>query len=650
MTRASTSTQPPAPPSPPVPAARPPARPRLRRFRFDVGTIITLVVLLQSLLLVGLGYWGAQKLVTSIGESAHGSEHTRIEDKVRAFLAEAAAVVNSMADAPRLQPSGADARHTEELLWALLQPARELDSVYVADTTGRMLMVQRYPDPAVRHIVREHGRTTERWEYKPHPASTDDKQRLYDTVRTQTYRTDYDPLSRSWFRQAMAQQDAIWSAPYTFSAAQELGITYAVPGLRLDRDGQPQALVAAGDVTLGRLSDFVRQFNQEGSGESALLGPNHNVLARSDVAGPVWQLQPPTSGVLGGLHGYLRHAGQGYATQGGAFAFDHAGQRYLVRTSRLAATGWLLISWVPEDQVLGDLRRAMRWTLAAVLGFLTVVPLVSLRLARRVTAPVERLSLIARRIGRLELDALPRVTSHVLEIQQLDQALDDSARGLRAFRKFVPLDVVTQLTRQGHTLGPSGEPRHITVMFTDIAGFTRLAETTPAEVLVAQLTTYFDLASRIFARHGGTLDKYIGDGIMVLWGAPAELADAEFKACCAALELQAALDRLNAAWRAQGRPAFPTRIGLGTGTVIIGVLGSQDRLAYTALGDAVNVASRLEAANKTLGTRILISDRTCAGLQGRLPTRRIEAMVLPGRQAPLVVHELLEPEAAPKFT
>ncbi|HZF82421.1 MAG TPA: adenylate/guanylate cyclase domain-containing protein, partial [Burkholderiaceae bacterium] len=283
------------------------------------------------------------------------------------------------------------------------------------------------------------------------------------------------------------------------------------------------------------------------------------------------------------------------------------------------------------------------WSMLLVVAFLVLIVGVSLRLAQRVTAPVERLSSIARRIGRLELDGLPRVESRVLEIQHLDQALDDSARGLKAFRKFVPVDVVTQLVESGHTLGPSGEPRRITVMFTDVAGFTRIAEVTPTEVLVRQMTRYFNLAAAVFTRHGGTIDKYIGDGTMVFWGAPADAPHAEESACRAALELQAELDALNAEWRASGLAEFQTRIGIHTGPAITGVLGSKDRLAYTAVGDTVNVASRIEGINKDLGTRVLISETTFDGLAGRLPTRRIDAMTIRGRQKPLLVYELLEP-------
>jgi adenylate cyclase len=179
-------------------------------------------------------------------------------------------------------------------------------------------------------------------------------------------------------------------------------------------------------------------------------------------------------------------------------------------------------------------------------------------------------------------------------------------------------------------------------MFTDVEGFTSISESLDTDVLVVMLTEYFNLATGVFARHGGVVDKFIGDGIMVLWGAPSDLKDAEYQACVAALELHEEMNALNRKWHEQGLPKFRTRIGIHTGKVIAGVLGSNDRLSYTAFGDVINVASRIEGINKQLGTQTLMSEATFAGLDGRLHTRRIEELVeLRGRQTRMVLYELM---------
>ncbi|MET3439765.1 adenylate cyclase [Variovorax paradoxus] len=608
-----------------------------------MGTVVSAVALSQSLLLVALGYWGSQQLVSSIGQSAHKANHDRTEDKVLAFLAKTESVVGAISDSPNLRPAGDNAGQTAELLWTLLQQSPELDSTYVANNDGQMLMVLRYPALAVRQISRGPAFTTETWQYKPAANTPGDVRQRYGTTHIEAYRSSYDPTKRSWYMQARRAKGPIWTQPYVFAAAQELGVTYALPSKPGLAEGSDAAMVVAGDVSLGRLSEFVRLFSSSsGQGNSALLSAEHQVLARSDVPGVVRELAPARGGVLGALHEHMGADGFAAGLLDTSFSIAFEGKRYLVQTSRIPSTGWQLVSWVPEDMLLGGLRRAVLWGLLLALLFLVATLLLSLRLSKLVTSPVENLSHIARRIGLLELDNLPREPSRVLEIQHLDQALDESARSLKAFSKFVPVDVINRLIAEGHALAPSGSPRRITVMFTDVEGFTRISESLDANVMVGMLTDYFNLAARVFAQHGGVIDKFIGDGIMVLWGAPADLHDAEYQACTAALQLHAEMSALNRKWRAEGLPEFRTRIGIHTGVVIAGVLGSNDRLAYTAFGDAINVASRIEGINKQLGTQTLVSETTFEALGGRLPTRRIEEQAeLRGRQTRMVLYELL---------
>ncbi len=610
---------------------------RLRRLRVDVGTIITVGVLGQAVLLIGLGYWGAQRIVGTLAASVHRSDHQRVEDKTRAFLDKGVAVARTMAAIPQLEPAGPTSQASAASLWALLSETPELDSVYVADEAGRMLMALRYPQPAVRHIVREKDVTQERWEFKLPDAPGRDARSRFVTQHSSIRQTQYNPLARRWYQGAVSTGQPIWTEPYVFDAARELGVTYAIPLRLRTLEGERVSVVAA-DVTLGRLSDFVRQFSRAGYGDSALLSARGDVLARSDAEGVPAALAPPQDGVLADI--LKEH--QRLGTSGEEFGVSVDGEDYLVRHSSLPSTGWRLVSWVPERKVLGGVRDAVGWGILMALVFLALTLLLSLKMARGITRPIESLARNARRIGQLDLHDLPRVPSRLLEIQHLDQALDESARGLQAFMKFAPVDVVSKLLAQGHALTPSGEPRELTIMFTDVRGFTQIAESVPAAQLMHQMTRYFNVLAQVIAEHGGTIDKFIGDALMVLWGAPVELAQPQLQACRAALALQRAVDALNAEWQRDGLPRFPTCIGIHTGPVVAGVLGADDRLAYTALGDTVNVASRVENLNRRFGTRILISDTTRAGLDGSLVMRAIGSVQLRGRQQELEVWELME--------
>ncbi len=609
----------------------------MRRLRVDLGTIITVGVLGQAALLIGLGYWGVQRIVGSLAASVQQADHQRVEGQIRAFLDKGVAAARVMAATPDLQPAGPASNTAARLMWTVLAETPELDSAYVADDLGRMLMVLRYPEPAVRRITRQADHTDERWEFKLAEGYGGSASERFATQRVEERQTQYNPLARAWYQGAVGTGRPYWTAPYVFDAARELGVTYAVAERHIEA-GADRVRVVAVDFTLGRLSDFVRQFSRAGLGQSALLSGNDTVLARSDRRERVAELLPPDDAVLGSLAEQLRRAPDVRTS----FSTEIDGETYFVRSSLVARTGWTLVSWVSEREVLGRLRAGVLWALGVALAFLALALLLSLRMARGVTRPIERLARNARLIGQLRGAELRRVDSRVLELHHLDQALDESARALDAFAKFVPVDIVSKLVDQGHTLSPSGEPRELTVMFTDVRGFSHIAETLPTQQLVAQLTRYFNVAAEVIGRFGGTIDKFIGDGILVLWGAPVPLADAPLQSCRAALALQQAIDALNAEWEHSGLPRFETCIGIHTGLVVAGVLGSADRLSYTALGDAVNVASRVENLNRRLDTRILISETTNAALEGRLPTRPIGSVELRGRQMPLKVSELLE--------
>lgn len=609
----------------------------LRRLRVDVGSIITFGVMGQAILLIGFGYWGAQHIVGSLASALHQSDHQRVEDRVQAFLDKSLAVARTMAAAPKLEPDGPHSDETAALLWSLLSEAPELDSVYVANDQGRMMQVLRYPKPAVRRIERHSNSTTELWEYKQADGLGGTARQRFVTQSSEIRRSDYNPLERAWYVQASTQGKPVWSQPYVFHAAGELGVTYALP--RQPTADRSQGLqVVSVDISLGRLSDFVRQFIRGGIGQSALLSDEDWVLARSDRDEKIDALIKPGNKILGAITAHLNTLDD----LNNSFELRVNGENYLVQSSVVAHTGWSLVSWVPEKSVLAHVRHGLLFAFLAALIFLMLALWVSLRMARGITRPIERLALNARNIGHLDFKNLHRVESNLLEITHLDQALDDSARGLSAFTKFVPIDVLGELIDQGHHLGPSGETRQLTVMFIDVQGFSSIAEKTSPEQLVPQLVEYFQTAAQVISSFGGTIDKFLGDGIMVLWGSPKPMADAELKACQAALALQKAADHMNQDWQLSGKPVFPLCIGIHSGPVMVGLFGSEDRLAYTALGDTVNVASRIESMNRHLNTRILISMDVKQAIEDSMWTRHMGDLKVRGRHESMDLFELLE--------
>ncbi len=211
------------------------------------------------------------------------------------------------------------------------------------------------------------------------------------------------------------------------------------------------------------------------------------------------------------------------------------------------------------------------------------------------------------------------------------------------FSTYVNPSVVEELIAHPEKLVLGGKREELTVMFSDIEGFTTIAQDMPPEQLVSLLNDYLSAMSEIVFRHDGTLDKYEGDAIMAFWGAPIPKKDHALRACMTALEMQETVLRINAAWRAQQKPEFYIRIGINTGEMVVGNMGSAGKFNYTVIGDSVNVASRLEGANREYKTGIMVSARTYELVQDRILGRQLDRIAVKGRSEPVTAFELIQP-------
>jgi adenylate cyclase len=211
------------------------------------------------------------------------------------------------------------------------------------------------------------------------------------------------------------------------------------------------------------------------------------------------------------------------------------------------------------------------------------------------------------------------------------------------FSKYISAAVVNELVANPEKAKLGGDRRELTVFFSDIAGFTTISEQFHAkpEGLVAMLNEYLDEMTAIVLKHEGTLDKYEGDAIMAFWGAPIPQKDHALRTCLASLEMQHRLADLRPKWTREGKPALEVRIGVNTGTMIVGNMGGQDRFDYTVIGDSVNLASRLEGANKQYGSNIMISDFTYQHVKDRVMVRELDLIQVKGKNEPVKVWELL---------
>ncbi|MFT3843270.1 MAG: adenylate/guanylate cyclase domain-containing protein [Myxococcaceae bacterium] len=315
------------------------------------------------------------------------------------------------------------------------------------------------------------------------------------------------------------------------------------------------------------------------------------------------------------------------------------------------------IAWVRLSRsVTRELRPQLKALLDGI-GFATAVGiafavLASLWLSRSLSAPVSKLVSAAKKIGAGDLEHRVQIAGKG-ELATLGQTFNEMAAGLKqrvffesALRRYLAGPVVDQLVKDPSRMRLGGERREVSILFFDVAGFTTLAEQLTAVELVALVNGYLDNIVEAIFRQQGTFDKFIGDAVMCFWGAPLDQPDHAALACKAAVEMQAALRAFTQAHASPKVQALHARVGIHTGPAALGNLGSSQVMSYTAMGDSVNLASRLEGLNKQYGTAILVSEDTFAAAKPA-NAREIDRVRVKGRAAPVGVFELYDPAKAP---
>lgn len=435
---------------------------------------------------------------------------------------------------------------------------------------------------------------------------------------------DFDPRGRPWFKEAMALDRTVRTDLYRFASTGEPGVTIA---RRLDGG----AGVVGIDLTLQDLNEILRgQPIVAGDGLMALLRENGEVVAAS----------APGAGLLPELSA---------AAAAGAidrpFVLRSGGTDYQARIGTLPdafGRGDVVAVAVPAQRFTGAIDAITRHSLVVSLAIVALFTPVLLLAAGLIARPLRGLTREVEQIRRLELDAPVDIRSRVLEVEGLASSLGSMKATLRSFTRFVPKDLVRDFMASGTEPAVGGERRQLSVLFSDIEGFTDFAEHADPQELMRILSAYFAAMGNVLAREGATIDKFIGDAVMAFWNAPRLCPDHAAVACRAALSAQEHCAELNRAWLAQGGQSLRTRFGMHTGEVIVGFVGSRDRLNYTALGATVNLASRLEGLNRQLGTQILISDAIARAVSGRFLLRSAGLVQPKGLSVPLAVFELLD--------
>lgn len=270
-----------------------------------------------------------------------------------------------------------------------------------------------------------------------------------------------------------------------------------------------------------------------------------------------------------------------------------------------------------------------------------VAALLSLILSREISNPISNVTCDMGKIQNFDLDTVFASTSVIHEIREMTEALDSMKKGLRSFKKYVPTELVSDLIKLKKEASIEVESRQISIFFSDIQGFTSIAEKIPPEALAESMGVYFGEMTQAIMATGGIVDKYIGDAIMALWGTPHDLQDHPLAACKAALACRAKEVEINKLFKEKGLPTFFTRIGINTGEALVGNIGFEKRMSYTAIGDSVNLAARLEGVNKHYQTGTIIGESTYNCVKEVMLARFVDVVVVKGKTLGVRIYELL---------
>jgi adenylate cyclase len=305
---------------------------------------------------------------------------------------------------------------------------------------------------------------------------------------------------------------------------------------------------------------------------------------------------------------------------------------------------WVDAVAVPSAELVGYLDRYLWIALSAIALVILLSLLIGTLAASRISRPLRAIAEDLRRIGSFELSETEPVRSIVREIATLSDDTSRMKKSLRSFGRYVPTALVRELLSKGEEARLGGRTRRLTLFFSDVEGFTAASEGQPPQTVVEALGDYLAVVTRTLTAGGGTVDKYMGDGVLAFFNAPHDDPVHPQRAARAALEVQAALLQAREAWGKAGRPLFRTRIGLHTAEVVVGNIGTPERFAYTVIGDGVNLAARLESLNKAYGTLILASRATREEAGSGFVWRRLDRAAVVGRTSGDDVFELLGAE------
>ncbi|MGJ4905472.1 adenylate/guanylate cyclase domain-containing protein [Bradyrhizobium sp. HKCCYLS2058] len=598
--------------------------------RFAVSALVLTAILLTALASSLLWWRTSEAISRQLASTINAQIASAVRKEVSAIVSEARAAhtaIRTLFLQNVLDTREADKR--EFVFLSQLQSQATISSAAFGWPDGSFFAAHKLGDRRLEMMeisLTDHPGQRRVDEYDVVPGDIEFAARRFEPTR-------FKVADQPWFKESLAADEPRWFSVDVHPGGDRPAIALAGP---IDVYQERQGVLAI-IIEHARISRFLAQLQVGRTGSAFILAHDGGVVAAPDETADEVNAGQGRQPLLPVAQQAMRSSPAGDEAWRGRV--QSGGGAFEVARTALPFPGWSLVTVIPEAEFLGPVDAALRRVIVGLGIGAVLAALVSAALARAViAAPLGRVVAELRHVEAFALEQVRRHPSRLREIASLSGAIAEMAGGLSSFRKFIPADLVRQLLRQGVDARPGGHVQELSVMFIDIAGFTGLSERMGDRV-VPLLSRYLDLISAVIVDHGGTIDKFIGDAVMAFWGAPAAQPDHAGLCCRAALACRDAV----AASRLcddDGRP-LAIRIGINSGPMLVGNIGSELRLNYTVIGDAVNVASRLEGANKIYGTDILIGEGTARLAGEAFLTREIDRIAVYGREEGLRVHELV---------
>jgi adenylate cyclase len=606
-------------------------------FRFSIVQCYLLLTIITTLIICGTFYVYSKDAVITLANKIISEISSKANQRVSNFFhipEMQEQVISNLVTTPNFV---SQEDRLLKLLWELIQVQPNIESMSLSDYRGNYLQARLYPEPATRVINRNKIPVNETIVYR------DTK---FSVLRIeQKLNPDFDPRTRPWFKNIGDGQQTYWSEPYLANTTKRP----VVSGSRHILTNGERIGVVNINIPLTELSQFMAQQQVSTNGIAFLVSINGDLLAFPDEQ--FLSIKDSSSGNfrLGKIadlpQNWIKSGWQNYIdNEKENFSFKVADTSYLASFRKLSQptlASWRIGIVMPEKDVTNAVQQTllMAFGVAGFIFLLSLFPL--LWFARRLSRPIAQLVDQTRELKDFRLENITKINSPIHEINILSESIVAAAQGLRSFQKYIPAELVRQLMSTGEPIEIGGESRYLTMLFSDLKDFSTLSENTPSRELLLRVSSYFEIFINAIKEEGGYVDKFIGDSVMAFWGAPLPEHNHAYHACVAAVKAQHRMKLLNENLIKDEKPPLTVRIGLHADAVLVGNVGSPEKLSYTVMGDGVNIASRLEGINKDYDTGICISHSLFRESGERLWVRPIDIISVKGRKGELLIYELM---------